>query len=275
MKTFPTALRMGILAALLASPGAFAADVDYVPVEEEDSAIIDDLGDTFTRFAYSVDRWLKLEAPMYPELTHAKVFTSFESGFKKATVARVEYTFPRAGHTETVVYHAMSGTEPDEAFSRLLSKLQGLPQTPLSPAADQFDMSFRNVRAVSIDDELSDLQAIETADGLNHGADAELKALRSLEQELKTGAVPAGGTVRATVSKMPCQSCRTVFDTFGDLYQAKAIEVAYPMEESMAYKAFDTYRKTAFRTVRNNRATTEPVRSLQEFEFAIRRPPCP
>ena len=64
----------------------------------------------------------------------------------------------------------------------------------------------------------SELHAAETADGLDHSADAELKAFRTLERELKEAKVAAGGQLRVRVSKIPCESCRKVFARFADRF---------------------------------------------------------
>jgi hypothetical protein len=275
LKIAPTALLLGCL---VIGSAAHAGDVTYIPVEASESEIVMDLGETFTRYAWGLDRWLKIEAPKIPQITHARVFGSFEGGFKRATVARLEYTFEKNGVMQTVTYHAMSGTEPDEAFTRLLSNINKLPPTPLSPAADQFasqDDLSRNVRSISIEDDESELRATETADGLNHAGDAELKGLRNLEREIVDGTVTPAGRLVVRVSQMPCQSCRTVFDRMTDLYPDMEVEVAYPMAGSSAYTAFDEYRKIAFHVVKASRLSTEPTRSLQDFEMALPRPPCP
>lgn len=251
-----------------------AQEVEYIPVDDADSAVVAELSDTFTRHAYSVDRWLKLEAPKEPHLTQRNVFSSFESGFKRATVARLEYSYPVEGGTATRVYHAMSGVEPDEAFSRLLSAKDGMsPPKPLSPVADQFRTTRWDVRASEVSESASDLHAAETADGLDHSADAELKAFRTLERDLKTGKVAAGGQLRVRVSKIPCESCRKVFAEFTDGYGMSA-EIAYIEEGSEAYGAFDDRRKAVFRNVRNNRAGARPLRALEGDLPPERLPVC-
>jgi hypothetical protein len=267
---------MAMLVFCSATTAAHAGAVQYIPVESDESTIVDDLGDTFTRYAYSLDRWLKIETPFVPEITHRSIFSNFEGGFKRATVARLEYSFEIDGVGQTVTYHAMSGTEPDEAFRRLLTNINKMPSTPLSPASAQFDVSGRNVRAASIDDSESQLHGTETPeDGLDHSADAEIKGLRNLERDITDGVVAPNGSLKARVSKMPCRSCRTAFDEMTDLYPDMTVEVAYPIEESEAYKAFNAYRNTAFKVVRNNRSSVEPMRSLEDFQLKPPKPPCP
>lgn len=252
---------------------ASAQQVEYIPVDDADSAVVAELSDTFTRYAYSVDRWLKVESPREPHLTQRNVFSSFESGFKRATVARLEYTFPVEGGTATRVYHAMSGVEPDEAFARLLSTKDGVSPKPLSPVADQFRNTRWDVRANGVGESESELHAAETADGLDHSADAELKAFRALERDLKEGKVAAGGQLRVRVSKIPCESCRKVFAKFADHFGMSA-EIAYTEEGSEAYGAFDERRKAVFRTVRNNRAGARPLRPLEGNVPPERLPLC-
>lgn len=258
------ARRTLFLIAMAGAPGiALALEVEYIPVSDADSAIVDELSDTFTRHAYSVDRWLKLEAPTAPHLTQRNVFSSFESGFKRATVARLEYSYPVEGGMETRIYHAMSGVEPDEAFWRLLFAKDGAPPPRrFSSAAEQFRTTRWDVRVVDVDESASQLRAAETADGLDHSADAELKGFRNLERDLKEGKVAPGGELRVSVSKIPCESCRKAFANFSDRFEMST-QVAYTEEGSDAYVAFDDRRKAVFRAVRNNRAGARPLRALE------------
>jgi len=139
--------------------------------------------------------------------------------------------------------------------------------------ADQFRNTRWDVRANGTGGSESELHAAETADGLDHSADAELKAFRALERDLKEGRVAAGGQLRVRVSKIPCESCRKVFAKFADHFGMSA-EIAYTEEGSEAYGAFDERRKAVFRTVRNNRAGARPLRPLEGNVPPERLPLC-
>jgi len=169
-----------------------------------------------------------------------RVLTSKVHG---ATLGRFEYTYKDAdGASRTRVYHARSGHSLKASLDIAARKKggnsgsessAGESSTPESGeestgassediAVDRSEGRFcppdttSDKRAVKLPPEDSVLDSLDIGDGMNHSWDAELKALRSIEADINSRAVPRGGKLTGYVSKAVCESCRSVIDTFAE-----------------------------------------------------------
>lgn len=158
---------------------------------------------------------------------------------KTATLARFEYTWEAAGQTHTIVVHSRSG----QPIETILG-----PRNGSGSGSESFTWSEEQVnrelgevayyprmqghlRGTAQYDEESELQATTRA-GEREGTaagDAEFKALRTLEAEIKAGRIPRGGTLLGTVSKKICPSCSTNFGRFSEAYDVHG-KVYYLLE---------------------------------------------
>jgi hypothetical protein len=164
-----------------------------------------------------------------------------------ATLARLEYTYIEDGKPKTRIYHARSGHSLESTI-RTAGKKKGnasgsetsnpdssagsdrgtAGDSPEEIAADAAEAEYYpadtdvDVRAPKLPPEGSVLEPVEIrpGEGLIHAWDAELKALRKIESDIKRELVPEGGTVTGYVSKTVCESCRRAVETFANEFKA-------------------------------------------------------
>lgn len=189
-----------------------------------------------------------------------------------STIARIEYSWASDGSARRagkIVVHSRSG-QPIETV---------LGSTKSGPSGGQSSSSFAwtdeqmareaneaglypnvpgHIRATSYrvpDSVLGATDRAGEATGTAAG-DAELKALQTLEAQIKAGTIPGGGTLGGTVSKDICGSCETNFQRFSDAYgvHGKIYYLVEPRaEEAAALAAAPEERELIADSARSNR----------------------
>lgn len=120
-----------------------------------------------------------------------------------ATVARFEYTYVRHGKTTTVVYHAISGREANQILD-----------IPIADMSTFYGTGGASRPALIGPAKGSRLAVPEAG----HIIDAEVKAVRTIEEGILAGELPQGGRLRAWVSQPVCSSCKGVISSFETAY---------------------------------------------------------
>jgi hypothetical protein len=157
-----------------------------------------------------------------------RVFTRAVLG---ATFAAFEYTYVKDGVSHTRIYYAMSGRDEPPT---------DLPASS-TPITSYFVEDSTRIRAYVNDSEESLIVSTQTEDddtGFRHSRDAELKAARTIERDIRRGIVTRDGTLQAYISQPMCDSCVHVMHQLGRLYGVN-IHVSY-LEQNMspAYQRF-------------------------------------
>lgn len=170
------------------------------------------------------------------------------------TVARMEYTYTKGGRQYTRIYHARSGPAMEVVLSRVdLNAPGGSSRSGSSGTESEGSKTYiitdediakdfaerkyypidteLNVRVPNLPTKNSEIEAILA----NHGADAELKVFRQIENDIATRTVPRGGRLVGYVSKAVCGSCRAAstslaehFDINGTINQLVEPELGAP-----------------------------------------------
>jgi hypothetical protein len=158
-------------------------------------------------------------------------FTIFHNALTRATYAAFEYTYRQDGRQRTRIYYAMSGQD---------NLPTGLPRATRSLASYIVEDSTR-VHAYVSDQDNSAIVATQI-EGENssriHARDAELKALRSIERDIKRRAVTSGGSIHAFISQPMCDSCEHALHRFAEIYDVDVNVVHLEADLSAAYFQF-------------------------------------
>lgn len=162
-----------------------------------------------------------------------------------ATVARMEYTWNASDTRDAgrLTIHSRSG-KPLETL---------VATVPSGTSGSDSDGSFQ-WNPTQIDREAGEARFYPRMDGHiratarlnsdsviketapNNAGDAELKALQTLEAEITAGTVPRGGTLKGTVSKAICDSCKANLERFSEKYDVHG-KVFYLANENEAVAA--------------------------------------
>lgn len=203
----------GALAALVALGGAPAARAVEITTYEWDNDVNDFLIERLAEsFAHHVDpavRWFVSETEGLPVGRHS--FRDFSRQFLSATYAEFVYTYHEHGIERSRTYFASSG----ELQPRLAAG------NGRRPYLDFVASGPTEVHAVLLAGNQSELTHIPLDDGRGDHArrnDAELKAVRSIERDIRAGRVPRGGEVTAFVSQRMCDSCARAVQMFANAY---------------------------------------------------------
>lgn len=203
---------------------------DTVGLDEGNAAAL--LEATSQRY---VDATQKLLLEKYRGEHRAIRWELLETSLSDAKLARFEYRYVRNGIDAVRVYHAMSG-DPISVLAESLFEGPTPGSTPTSPLSDidvwdpraaaaadaraaetvlrdaeddvyfaGFDAVDVRARVLSLDDSVL---APFSVPGEQGALDAEMKILRTIEQDIGSGAIPAGGSLQGFVSGMACSSCR-------------------------------------------------------------------
>lgn len=192
-----------------------------------------------------VDAMRALITERYREEYRAIRWEALEEAMRSASIARFEYRFMVNGVLNVRIYHAMGG----RSLSTLAKSIfegqtpVGTPESPMGPIDFESDDALAS-GALSVADEA----ALDVADGgfftslgefdirapvRARGAsiidafvvgdrdrlfDPEFKALRAIESDLQSGAVPRGGRIQGSVSELVCSSCERAMTRFADTY---------------------------------------------------------
>lgn len=159
-----------------------------------------------------------------------------EKQLSETRLARFEYRYLRNGRHAVRVYHAMSG-DPLSVLAKSLFEGPTPATTPTSPLPDYderyvdaandadaavddvvlrdaedeayfagFDTVDVRARALPLDDSVLSPFSVP---GERGALDAEMKILRTIEQDIAAGTIPPGGSLQGFVSSMACASCRS------------------------------------------------------------------
>lgn len=256
--TFIAALAAGMIASI-APPTTPAASVELGRVTLDEGNVTALLEVTSQ---YYVDAMRALIEASYRDDYRAIRWEALEEAVRDAPVARLEYRFSVNGMPGVRIYHAMGGRPLGSVAKSIFEgpTRPGTPETPVSPvdsgsedellnrrmslvdevAVDAADGRFYtqfddiNVRAPVLTEEGSVLDAF-VVDGRGRAFDPEFKALRAIENDLRSGTVPRGGRVYGSVSEVTCSSCEYVMRRFADTYSVDVrLAQVFP---SMARKA--------------------------------------
>lgn len=174
---------------------------------------------------------------------------------KQATIARMDYTYVRAGRTYVQTYYARSGPAMEVTFRRMTTAKQPKsdggsgggssgsyvitePDIALDKAEREYypkDTSY-GTRARNL---LKKDGGVEANDPIHEG-DAELKIFRKIEADIEKDLVTPGGRLVGYVSKSVCSSCKaaaktlaTTHDIDGTLYEL-LVPGAEPASDAIA-----------------------------------------
>jgi hypothetical protein len=191
-----------------------------------------------------VDAMRELIGERYRDEYRAIRWESLENAMRRESVARLEYRFTTDGVAGIRVYHAMGG-RPLSSVAKSVFEGSTPPGSPATPdslsdseigetaatsapladevAADVADSRFfrtfngADVRAPMLADDASALDAFVIG-GEHRVFDPEFKALRAIERDLRSGAIPRGGSIRGSVSQMACASCERAMTRLSEAY---------------------------------------------------------
>jgi hypothetical protein len=158
-------------------------------------------------------------------------FTTFHEALTRATYAAFEYTYQQDGRQRTRIYYAMSGQD---------NPPTGLPPASRSMASYMVEDHTR-VHAYISDQDQSAIVSTQL-EGENssriHARDAELKALRTIERDIRRRAVTSGGSIHAFISQPMCDSCEHALHRFAEIYDVDVNVNHLEADMSAAYFQF-------------------------------------
>ena len=175
---------------------------------------------------YHLDAILMAIADNKEVVTNSRQMYHLRSRMAGMTVARFEYTYEVDGREYTRVYHARSGrsiggTILDAKYERNATSSESdgsgtleddiardLGEDRFYPADTPFDVRVTNLRPVK--------GSAIASKGVK--ADAEFKAIRSIQTDIVENRVPKGGKLAAYVTKEPCATCRDAIRNFAAEY---------------------------------------------------------
>lgn len=133
-------------------------------------------------------------------------FKRFKNGFVSGTFVSARYTWTndRIGRDGAMIYHAASGQPRPWLPDRM---------TPVADYERYFPSNHLATHAVIGDAAASGVSHTDIG-GTPHGNDAEIKLLRTLEQDLRNQAVGTGGRLHIYVSTKVCDSCEIALQRF-------------------------------------------------------------
>jgi hypothetical protein len=247
MNALSRSLSSVLVAVLLVSAPHVHAGIDKAPGAGFQAALLKADAEQF------IDAMIKVAKRRGTDATVTKyALERLRKDGVSSTLARMEYTWEADGTARTagrIVVHSRSG-QPIETV---------LGSTRAGPSSGQSSSSFAwtdeqmarevseaglypnvpgHIRATSYrvpDSVLAATDRPGEAAGTAAG-DAELKALQSLEAQIKAGTIPRGGTLTGTVSKDICVSCETNIERFSDAYgvNGKIYYLVEPQAEAAA-----------------------------------------
>ncbi len=197
---------------------------------------------------YYVDAMRRLVNVRYQDEYRAIRWEDLETAMTNTRLARFEYHYTVGSQQLVRIYHAMDG-EPLGAIGR--SIFEG-PTRPGTPSTPDMEWNEDELAAVSLPETTIDRLAIDAEDsqfftafdevetrarilsiedsvlrprflsGKDRSLDAELKALRQIEHDIKNRVVPAGGRIDGKVGGLICPSCE---DAMRDMARTYDVEV--------------------------------------------------
>jgi len=236
-----TAFSAGILTSIV-SPTSKAAVVELERVTLDEGNVTALLE---TTSQYYVDAMRALIEEGYRDDYRAIRWEVLEDAMRDAPVARFEYRFEMNGVPGMRVYHAMGGRPLGSVAKTIFEgpTPPGTPDMPSSPMSSEDEEALFSRRLASVDEVAVDLAdarfyanfdqinvrasllASEDSelgsfivDGKNRAFDPEFKALRAIENDLRSGSLPRGGSIYGSVSEVTCTSCQYVMKRFADTY---------------------------------------------------------
>ncbi|WP_132146106.1 hypothetical protein [Luteibacter rhizovicinus] len=178
--------------------------------------VVSALASSFDYYATALDRWLyEASNPVISSVVRGDV-RPYEHVVLRGTIAQFEFTATRNGVIDTRVYNAMSGWDFDSHVA-----------PNLVPPQSGVEAFFRGdpviTRAVLVPDATIQVQPVEGEPKPDsHQADAELKAVQTIERDIRAdrerGVELSGGTIRAVVSQPMCTSCEAAVQALADRY---------------------------------------------------------
>jgi hypothetical protein len=198
-------------AGTLAVPEVRSAEVKiHVWTYDYDDIVLWHLRSSFMHHAVAAVEWF--HAVTDGQVGRRSAFRDFEGQFMTGTYAEFNYTYLVDGREHMRTYYARSG--PDVPYLDLAG-----------PGAPTFAMFLRTLpsetHAVALESDASAIGWTALDDGRPADArrnDAELKAVRSIERDLRSRRVPYGGEVVAFVSQPMCASCEKAVRLFSVQY---------------------------------------------------------
>jgi hypothetical protein len=192
-----------------------------------------------------VDAMRALIDERYRDEYRAIRWETLEETMRRSSVARLEYRFTLNGVPNVRIYHAMAGRSLS-TMARSIFEGPTRPGTPDSPSIPFGSDSEDEFAASALP--VADEAALDVADGQFFAGlgdqevraplkargqsildafvvadrdrlfDPEFKALRAIEKDLQSGALPRGGVIHGSVSELICTSCEGAMQRFADTY---------------------------------------------------------
>jgi hypothetical protein len=282
--------RLGAVALALLSSAAYAGQIAITPSHGENIvAMLDSDAQMFVdgmRAAMTEDRNMR---PPFSRKAKDHLFKAT----KRATVARMEYVYTKAGQEFSRVYYGRSGPAMAVTFRRM-DATSGGSSDPYRISEDDIRADIEERRFYAPDSStrvrVTNLPVREggiVATEEIHRGDAELKIFRKIEADIEANVVPRGGRLVGYVSKAVCPSCRaasetlaTKYDVDGNVYELveagaepSANEAIRASEESSRLlrtrreKYFNDNVFQTFRPVdRTSRIVPDPVEHIEAEE---------
>lgn len=192
---------------LLISAPAWSAAVEVEKVTYSESQATALLNDT-------VERIIDAYGQAYIDLVTPQRFVKKEierglNRVKEKSIARFEYQYTTAaGELKTRIYHSFSGATPAPNFPA------NSPHYNVDFNA-QINQQMRDderlVTGKISEEEYATDSSYFHASSYARANDAEVKALRKIEQDITSGELSGGGELTVFINQIPCQSCMPLF----------------------------------------------------------------
>lgn len=208
--------------------------VDRIAADEGMVAAL--MEDTSQRY---VDAMLRIVKEKHPGPHGVRHWEALEDRMSSHPIARLEYRYKSKGREMLRTYDGMNGAPLSEQAADILEGASP-PGTPDS--LESFDdwapappLDEARLARIDVDDNrhFIDTETRQRArilpsegsalrpyaiDGSQRSLDAEFKVARQLENDIQTGAVPGGGSVRLYTTNSLCNSCETSLKTVSSAY---------------------------------------------------------
>ncbi|KXO09579.1 hypothetical protein AKG98_1177 [Moritella sp. JT01] len=206
------------------SLSTLAAQVNISKVTSADSFVPGYLNSTLDRVVDSFSQALQQKlAQSNKVLVKAEADPALRQITKKS-IARFEYRYTRNYKSVTQVYHSFSGETPlagstisevDKAsFNDLIEQQMRDNETLVTGkiTEEEYEATGRYFRAASF----------------ARANDAEIKAMRRIEQDMLSGKIVRGGELTVYVNQIPCESCSPLFsEQLASWSEIESAEIAY------------------------------------------------
>ncbi|WP_018693698.1 hypothetical protein [Algicola sagamiensis] len=204
---------------------SFAAQVNLTKVTELTSLAPGQLNHTVDRIVDSFGAAYREEfSATGGTLVKANVDPALRQ-INKKSIARFEYRYLQRGKEVTRIYHSFSGETP-VPFKGVVSEEQK--RAFASRIEAQMGENERIVTGKMTEEEYAQTGRYFRAASYARANDAEIKAMRRIEQDILSGDLTSGGELTVYINQMPCESCSPLFnEQLAEWPEIATAEVSY------------------------------------------------